>query len=165
LTPERFRELVGEYAGEIARLLPNLRRSYSDIPPPAEVPSNEQRRYLFVSVQEVLARLAAVRPVVMLVDDVHWADGPSLLLLEHIAAALAELPILLVATYMREEVSIADPLHTMLSKLHRRHLVETIAVGDLGESDVERLLAAIGGTAPPRELVHALFEATAGNPF
>jgi class 3 adenylate cyclase len=85
LTPERFRELVGEYAGEIARLLPNLRRSYSDIPPPAEVPSNEERRYLFVSVQEVLARLAAVRPVVMLVDDVHWADGPSLLLLEHIA--------------------------------------------------------------------------------
>jgi class 3 adenylate cyclase/tetratricopeptide (TPR) repeat protein len=165
LAPERFRELVAEDAGEIARLLPNLRRRYSDIPPPAELPSKEERRYLFVTVQEVLARLAAVRPVVILVDDVHWADEPSLLLLEHIAAALSELPILLVATYTQEEVSIADLLHSMLAELHRRRLVETIGVSELGESDVERLLTEIGGSAPPRALVHTLFQATAGNPF
>ena len=118
-----------------------------------------------MTVQEVLARLAAVRPLVVLVDDVHWADEPSLLLLEHIAAALAELPILLVATYTQEEVSIADLLHSMLTKLHRRRLVQTIGVGDLDESHVELLLTEIGGTPPPRALVHALFEATAGNPF
>ena len=165
LPPDRFRELLGEYAGEIARLLPNLRRWYADIPPPAEVPSKEERRYLFVTVQEVLARLAAVRPVVVLVDDLHWADEPSLLFLEHIAAALAELPILVVATYTRDEVSIAGPLHAMLTGLHRRRLVHTIDVHDLGESDVARLLDAIGGTSPPGALVHALFEATAGNPF
>jgi class 3 adenylate cyclase/tetratricopeptide (TPR) repeat protein len=165
LSPESFRDLIGEHAGEIARLLPDLRRRYPDIPPPADVPPDEERRYLFVTVQQVLARLAAIRPVVILLDDVHWADEPTLRLIDSLAAELQELAILIVATYVREEATAASPLHEMLTKLHRRQLVEAIAVGDLGESDVRSLLAAVGESPPPAALVRALYEATKGNPF
>jgi class 3 adenylate cyclase/tetratricopeptide (TPR) repeat protein len=165
LSPETFRDILGEHAGEIARLLPDVRRRYPDIPPPADVPPDVERRFLFVTVQEVLARLAALRPVVILFDDLQWADEPSLRLIDYLAAELRELPILIVATYVREEVLAASPLHEMLTKLHRRQLVESIAVGDLGESDVEHLLAAIGESPPPAALVRALYEATKGNPF
>jgi class 3 adenylate cyclase/tetratricopeptide (TPR) repeat protein len=165
LSPESFRDLIGEHAGEIARLLPDLRRRYPDIPPPADVPPDEERRYLFVTVQQVLARLAAIRPVVILLDDLHWADEPTLRLIDYLAAELQELAILIVATYVREEAPAASPLHEILTKLHRRQLVESIPVGDLGESDVRGLLAVVGEGPPPAALVRALYEATKGNPF
>ena len=165
LSPENFRDLIGEHAGEIARLLPDLRRRYADIPPQAEVPPDEERRYLFATVEQVLARLAAIRPVVILLDDLQWADEPSLRLIDYLAAELQELAILIVATYVSEEVPAGSPLHEMLTKLHRRQLVESISVGDLGESDVRGLLAAVGETPPPAALVRALYEATKGNPF
>ena len=165
LSPENFRDLIGEHAGEIARLLPDLRRRYADIPPQAEVPPDEERRYLFATVEQVLARLAAIRPVVILFDDLQWADEPSLRLIDYLAAELQELAILIVATYVSEEVPAGSPLHEMLTKLHRRQLVESISVGDLGESDVRGLLAAVGETPPPPALVRALYEATKGNPF
>jgi class 3 adenylate cyclase/tetratricopeptide (TPR) repeat protein len=165
LSPESFRDLIGEHAGEIARLLPDLRRRYPDIPPPADVPPDEERRYLFATVQEVLARLAAIRPVVILLDDLHWADEPSLRLIDYLAAELQQLAIVIVATYVSEEALAGSRLHEMLTKLHRRQLVESITVGDLGESDVRGLLAAVGESPPPPALVRALYEATKGNPF
>jgi class 3 adenylate cyclase/tetratricopeptide (TPR) repeat protein len=165
VSPETFRDLIGEHAGEIARLLPDLRRRYRNIPPPVDVPPNEERRYLFVTVQQVLARVAALRPLVILLDDLHWADDPSLRLIDYLAGGLRELPILIVATYLREEALAATPLHEVLTKLHRHQLVESIAVGDLGESDVRLLLTAIGESQPPAALVRVLYEATKGNPF
>ncbi|HEV3134076.1 MAG TPA: AAA family ATPase [Acidimicrobiia bacterium] len=165
LSPEAFRDIIGEHAGEMARLLPNLRRQYPDIPPPAELPGDEERRYLFVTAQEVLARVGAARPVVILVDDLQWADEPSLLLIEYLATKLRELPILIATTYTREEVSASSPLHEMLTKLHRRHLVQSIVVDELGEADVALLLTAVGESPPPPALVQTLYEATRGNPF
>jgi class 3 adenylate cyclase/tetratricopeptide (TPR) repeat protein len=165
LSPESFRDLIGEHAGEIARLLPDLRRRYLDIPPPADVPPDEERRYLFATVQQVLARLAAIRPVVILLDDLHWADEPSFRLIDYLAVELQQLAIVIVATYVSEEAPAGSPLHEMLTKLHRRQLVESLAVADLGESDVRDLLAAVGESPPPPALVRSLYEATRGNPF
>ena len=162
---ERFREAIGEHAGGLARLLPKLRRRYPDIPPPAEIPAHEERRYLFLTVQEVLARLSAVHPMVVLLDDMHWADTPSLLFLEQLATSLPQLPILFVGTYTPEDAPPASPLHTLLTKLHRRQLVHAIPLTDLGEADVEQLLRAVGNHAPTAAVVRTLFEATKGNPF
>jgi class 3 adenylate cyclase/tetratricopeptide (TPR) repeat protein len=162
---ERFREVIGEHAGGLARLLPNLRRRYPDIPPPAEIPAHEERRYLFLTVQEVLARLSAVHPMIVLLDDLHWADTPSLLFLEQLATSLPQLPILFIGTYTPEDAPPASALHTLLTKLHRRKLVHSIPLGDLGEADVEQLLRALSERAPPPAVVRTLFEATKGNAF
>ena len=125
LDAEVFRAVLADAAGEMARLLPHIRQRYPDIPPPAEAPAQEQRRYLFMSVRDVFARLAAIRPLAILLDDLHWADGPTLMFLEHLAGELSGLPILVVVTYRVEMLPSTAPFHATLAKLHQRHLVES----------------------------------------
>ncbi len=138
LTADEFRAVLADSAAQMARLLPHIRQRYADVPPPAEAPTQEQRRYLFMSVRDVFARLAAMRPLMILVDDLHWADGPTLMFLEHLASELSSLPILVVATYRDEMLSSSTTLHTTLAKLHQRHLVDTINIATLSRDDVEQ---------------------------
>jgi class 3 adenylate cyclase/tetratricopeptide (TPR) repeat protein len=165
LTADAFRAVLADAASEMARLLPHIRQRYVDVPRPAEAPAQEQRRYLFMSIRDVLARLSAIRPLMILVDDVHWADGPTLMFLEHLAAELSTLPVLVVLTYRHEELPSATSLHATLTKLHQRHLVETMDLDTLTERDVEHMLIRIGGAGPPASLVQTLHGTTNGNPF
>ena len=161
---EQFRVCLGEDAGAIARLLPVVRRTYEDIPPAADIPAREERRYLFGAVVEVLANLARIRPIVIMLDDVHWADEHSLLLLEFLAARLPDLPIFVAATYTRDE-SVPAALRDTLVRLQRRKLVRSIVLDDFAPADVEALLVTIAGSSPPPDVVDVLYQATQGNPF
>ena len=118
-----------------------------------------------MSVRDVFARLAAIRPLVILLDDLHWADRPSLMFLEHLSEGLSGLPILVIGTYRVEALSSSTPLHATLAKLYQRQVVETIEVGSLGEPDIDHLLTVVGRGSPPAALVRALHETTEGNPF
>jgi class 3 adenylate cyclase/tetratricopeptide (TPR) repeat protein len=165
ISTDQFRVCLGEHAGVIARLLPNLRRVYADIPPAADLPPSEERRYLFTAVQETLAALAAIRPMVVLIDDLHYADARSLLLLEHLATKIGGLPILVGATYTTEDITPTNEMRATLDRLQRRRAVRLFALDDLDEPDVADLLVEIVGSTPPPEVVRALFRATQGNPF
>jgi class 3 adenylate cyclase/tetratricopeptide (TPR) repeat protein len=164
-TPPAFRELIGDAATAVSRLLPDLRRRYNDIPPAPSAPANEERRQLFTAMRDVLERAAATRPLVLLFDDLHLADEPSLLLFEHLAAESPGMPLLLVATYTGEELSPGRLIHRVLAGLHRRRLVESIRVGAFSEDDVDSFMTAITGMRPPPDVVQALYAATAGNAF
>jgi predicted ATPase len=65
---EEFRGLLGEDAGEIARMAPRLRRMFDDIPPPLELPAEQQQRYLFNAVCDFIARIARVAPLVLVAE-------------------------------------------------------------------------------------------------
>ena len=165
MSASAFRVLLGDSAGEMARLLPHLRQRFSDVPPAAEPSSVDTRRYFFTGLQEVLARLAGMRPLVLMLDDLHWADVPTLLFLEHLAADLAELPILVLATYNVEAVSNATPLHATLARLHQRQSVRAITLGPFSRGDLVDLLTEVGASAPPDDLVDAVQSAAEGNAF
>jgi serine/threonine protein kinase len=92
------RATMGDYAPEIASLVPTLRRTYSDIPPIPEVPAGQQRRLVFGAYLEYIQRCAQKLPIVALFDDLHWADDPTLQLLLHVAPHLASMRMLVVAT-------------------------------------------------------------------
>ena len=160
-----LRRMLGDNASEIARLMPELRRRYSDIPEPVELPVEQQRRYLFNSVLEFLGRAGRARPMVMLLDDLHWADESSLLLLEHLAPHLAGLPLLILGTYRDVELDVGKPFEKALARLVRRKLARRIVIKRLPEADVAALLAALGGDDPPARLVSAIHQETDGNPF
>src|SRR5262249_27185108 len=84
LPRESFRYALGEAAPEIAKLMPELRRMYPDIPPPVELPPEQQRRFLFNAYREFVERAARVTPCVALFEDLHWADETTLLLIRHL---------------------------------------------------------------------------------
>jgi len=160
-----LRKMLGSNAAEISRLLPELRTIYPDIPEPADVPPEQQQRHLFKNVLEFLSRGSAEKPMVMLLDDLHWADESSLRLLDYIAARLGELPILMVGTYRDVEADIGKPFARSMSTLVRQRLVERIQVDPFDEASVAGVLSVLGGADPPAALVHAIHEATEGNVF
>jgi TolB-like protein/cytochrome c-type biogenesis protein CcmH/NrfG len=162
---EAVRRMLGDDASEIARLLPELRRRFPDIPPLEELPPEQQQRVLFRAVLEFLRRVSTSSPIVMLLDDVHWADESSLLLLQHLAPRLAGMPILTVGTYRDAEEEMGEAFARTLAKLVRQRLVERLVIQCFDERAVGELLEARGGSAPPLELVRVIHQGTEGNAF
>jgi tetratricopeptide (TPR) repeat protein len=138
---------------------------FPDIPPPLELPPEQSRRLLFNAVSSVLAATSAQTPIVLLLDDLHWADQGTLLLLIHLAHLIAKLPVLMVGTYRDFELTPAKPLAGALDELTRLHLAEQIALGGLDRTAVGQMLRALSGREPPDAVVDVIYTGTEGNPF
>jgi len=164
--PEELRRALGDDAAEFARLVPELHRMLPDVPPPVEVAAEQQRRFTFNSIRDYLSRVSRGRPRLIVVEDLHWADEPTLLLLEHLAERLASIPCLVVATYRDPPIDVSPQLATTLARLagsRRRATLLTLSRHSAGE--VEALLGALGGQAPPPALCAAVQGQTEGNVF
>ena len=164
-SPEAFREFLGDEASEIARLVPKLRRLCPDIPPPLELPPEQERRYLFNSVFDVLARSAADHRTLLVLDDIHWADEPTMRLIAHVAERIAEIPVLMVGLYRDSEVDAGRPLSRTFEELSRRRLARRMCLERLPADGVAQMLTGLAGHAPPPELVEVFYAETDGNPF
>jgi tetratricopeptide (TPR) repeat protein len=163
--PGRLRAALGTSASEIARVVPQLRRMFPDIEEPLDLPPDQQRHYLYTQWREYLERACRNLPLVLLFDDLHWADESSLLLLEHLAGHVARLPFLLLGTYRDVELEVKRPFAKVLERLTRQRLVERIPLRRMPEAEVADLLAQLGGPEPPAPLVRAIYAETEGNPF
>jgi len=162
---EALREALGDSAPEVAKLMPELRRLFPDIPWSPELPPEQERRYLFNGVRDFLARAGNVQPMVLLLDDLHWADDATMLLIQHIAHQINEMPVLLVGTYRDVELDVARPLARALEELLRQRLAHDVALSRLPEAGVGDMMRALSGREPPEPLVHAIYAETEGNPF
>ena len=101
----------------------------------------------------------------LVMDDLHWADEPTLLLLEHMASVLPELRVLGVGTFRDVELEMTRPLAATLERLVRARLVERLAVKRFDSSGVAAMLEALAGKSVPRSIVDVVFDETEGNPF
>ena len=163
--PETLREALGESAPEVAKLMPELRRLFPDIPPPPELPPEQERRYLFNGMRDFLARVGRAQPLLLVLDDLHWADDSTLLLLQHVAQQLQEMPVLIIGTYRDVELDAAHPLARTLEELLRQRLAHDVALKRLPEAGVGQMLRALSAQEPPAPLVQAIYGETEGNPF
>src|ERR1022692_3539940 len=162
---EGFRRSLGDAAPEIAKLMPELRRMYPDIPPAIELPPEQQRRFLFNAFREFLERAAKVTPIVHVFEDLHWADEPTLLLLQHIGQMLSTTPMLAIGTYRDVELEVTRPFAKTLEAMLRQKQATRISLRRLAVDGVEGMLAALSGQTPPPSLARVVFAETEGNPF
>jgi class 3 adenylate cyclase/tetratricopeptide (TPR) repeat protein len=165
MPPELIREDMGDDAAEVARMVPELRRRFPDIPEPLDLPPEQQRRYFFNAVGAFLRRSAARFPLLLVMDDVHWADASTLLLIEQMAEIMPEMRVLGVGTYRDVELDVSRPLATTLEHMVRRRTVERLAVKRFDRSGVSGIIEALAGRTPPDTVVAAIFDETEGNPF
>ncbi len=163
-TPEAFlAEILGAGAPELARLVPRWRRQYPGLPAPLDLPPEQERRYLFACLSEVLVRLAKARPTLILLDDFQWADEPTLLFLGHLAPQLVDTPLLVVATY--RDVEVGRPLAHTFEDLYRRRLAQRLTLGGISADEAGELIGSLTDQVPPPGLINRLYSQTEGNPF
>jgi predicted ATPase len=155
---------MGPNAAEMAQIAPSLRRVFPDIPQPLELPPAQQRRYLFQSFSEALARAARIRPNMYLLEDLHWADESSLALLIHLANRIAQLSVVIVATYRGGYTDDNPALVRTLEELIRMG-VRPQKLGGLSQAAVGQMLHELSQREAPESLVSLIFEESQGYPF
>lgn len=165
MQPAELRALLGPGAAEFLRIMPAWRERFPDLGEPADVPPEQQRRALFNALADLLLRLAARQPLVMMLDDLHWADESSMELLEHVVPLLGQAPVLMLATYRDAVTDMGEPFRRGMATLIRRKEVHRVSLGQLGAADVDELLQRWTGISPPDELSAAIHAGTEGNAF
>ena len=135
------------------------------LPLPALPPAGERMR-LFEAVARCLQGLARPRPVLLILEDLHWASAATIALLEYLARRVPDHAILILATYREEEAALAHPLRDRRRRLQRENRVTHIALGQLTPEAIETLVAQMPALASERgELARRLFLASEGHPL
>ena len=155
---------LGAGAAEVAQLIPEVAEKL-DVEPAKGSDSEEARFRLFDSVTTLMLGAARDRPIVLVLDDLHWADEPSLLLLRFAARELASSGLLILGTYRDVELGRHHPLARMLGEISGIEGSRRIPLKGLSVGAVERYLEMTAGAPAPVGLAEAVQERTDGNPF
>src|SRR5262245_9265197 len=160
---EALAAVLGPGLAHLAQLVPELRHTVPRAAQPTSLDSESARLRLFDTTATFLAHAAAQTPLLIVLDDLHWADLPSLRLLEFVANTLPQTRMLVIGTYREVEASQDPAVATVLGRLARsaRH----IPLWGLSESEVGRFIAIAAGRAAPEAVVQAIHRETDGNPF
>jgi class 3 adenylate cyclase len=156
---------LGVGAAPLARLVPVLRERLPDIPEPAPLQPDEARVRLLDAVVQLLLALAARAPLVLVLDDLHWADGATIALLRHVARFAPQHRLLLLGAYRDVEVGAQHPLWDALGALPRETSYEHLGLSGLNSAEVEQLLEAVADHQVADALVAPIVAETSGNPF
>src|SRR3954451_20291749 len=163
--PVELRAALATSGGELTRLLPDLPGRVGDLPTPVEADADTERHRLHTAVTDLLVGLSA-RPVLLVLEDGHWADASTLLLLRHLARAAGNARVLLLVTFRDTEAAVPEALSQTLADLRRSDDVVRLRLAGLSDDDVDAFLrhAAAGDTGPGQpELARAIGELTGGN--
>ena len=161
-TPASFRADLGNEAAEIARLMPELRRLFPDIPPPLQGSPEQTRRALFNTIVAVIARRALLSPMLLLFEDVHWADEGTLALLAHLAHSITNSPVMVMITYRDDAIDPASQFGQTLNDLLRCGL-EHVSLRGLEQAAVAQMVKDVSGGELPASLVDLIYANTEGN--
>src|SRR5262245_61970315 len=159
---------VRTHRGELTRLVPELARRIPDVPAPQVAEAETERFLLFEAVAGLLAVASQESPIVLVLDDLHWAGAPELLLLKHLVRSAGPLRLLVIGTDRDTDVSRTHPLTAVLADLRKEVGVERFALHGLDDAAMEALVAAVARHALDDALValaHAIRRETEGNPF
>ena len=159
-----LRQRLGQAAPDVAHLLPEVRELYPDLPDPPAMDTEGARFRLFDSTAAFLRNVAAEQPLLIVLDDVHAADASSLLMLEFVAAELADARVLLLAVYRDPELDSGDPIAAALASV-ARHASTRITLSGLHEPEVAVFIEASAHVEPAPSLVSAIAAETEGNPL
>jgi DNA-binding CsgD family transcriptional regulator len=152
--PERTHQLYGR---ELQRFLPD----HSATTERSTDPTGE----LLGALYGLLVNLDEESPLVLVVEDLHWADRSTLDLISYLARELEGIRVLLIGTYRADEMRRSHPLRPVLAELNRLPNVRRLDVEPLGEREITQLLSAISGADLPDRLSAEIVDRAEGNPF
>jgi class 3 adenylate cyclase len=163
-----LRDHVAESGGALLSLVPQLAKRIPEVPATKGAdPDGEQSR-LFSAVAALFAAASAERGLLIVVDDLHWADKATLQLLRHVAGSPQLSRIMVVGTYRDSDLSSTHPLTDTLATLRREAAVERIDLVGLEDFEIVEMMEGVAGHEMDQDgvdLAHAVRRETEGNPF
>ncbi|MFQ6028719.1 MAG: AAA family ATPase, partial [Dehalococcoidia bacterium] len=164
--PEQLQSEMGFGAATIAEIISEVHAKLPGLEPPPVLDSPEQARFrLFDSITTFLKSAAHTQPLMLVLDDLHWADKPSLLLLQFLARQLRDSCLLVVGCYRDVDLSRQHPLAEALGELSRDRLFERVLLRGLSREEVGSFIEVSSSIAPPPGLVEVVHRQTEGNPL
>jgi DNA-binding CsgD family transcriptional regulator len=154
---ERLLDLAGPGREALAGLLPHLGNGSVD--------SSDGRGGLFEVVTVLLERVSAEQPLVLVIEDVHWADSSTRDLLRFMVRAVSSANLLLIFTYRSDDIHRQHPLRPFLAELDRLRNVRRIDVSRLSQREVGQQLAGIIGRVPAPDVIARVYKRSEGIPF
>jgi tetratricopeptide (TPR) repeat protein len=145
-------------------LLPGLAQWAPGLPPPTRAEPNTERWLLFEAAAHFVRSMAAQRPLMLVIDDLHWAEPATLLLLRHLARAGID-GMLMVATVRPTDHVQPDAMAEALADLAREHLLDTVTLGGLNQDEVAALVTDRLHRTPGDDFTQTVRDETGGNPF
>ena len=166
--PELLRADLGSAGGELARLVPDLPARVAGLPFPIAADADTERHRLHTAVTDLLAGAARRQPLLLVLEDAHWADSATLVLLRHLARVTSEARVLVLATFRDTEGDVPPELADALADLRRLDDVVRLHVEALSEEDVAEFMRRAGGDeieCVERDFSRAIRDLTEGNAF
>ncbi|MFN8491534.1 MAG: AAA family ATPase [Caldilineaceae bacterium] len=162
---EQLRAQSETVAPILATILPELTLRFGEIKTGYALPPEQARLRLYEAVGAFLAAIAQAAPLVLILDDLHWADHATLDLLCYVARHQLQTRLFLVGSYREGEVADHSGFQRAMAELTRLRLLTTIPMRPLAETEVQQLaLHILGGPVAPT-VTHRLYQQSEGNPF
>jgi len=162
---DRLQAEMGPGAADIAGIVPDIDAKLPGLPSPPALEPEQARFRLFDSITRFCKTAARSQPLVLILDDLHWADEPSLLLLRFMAQQLQDSCILVVGCYRDVELSRQHPLSNTLAQLSREQGFQRHLLRGLSREETGQLVEAASGIQPGPPVVDTVYAHTDGNPY
>jgi class 3 adenylate cyclase len=166
---EELAPLLGSGAADIAQVVPEVRSHLPDLPEPPIAEPEQARFRLFDAVARLLANASRAKPLIVVLEDLHWADKPSLMLLQFVARSVPEMRVLLVGTVRDAELEDDHPVAELLGDVARARGSSRVRLTGLSRDEAREMIEAIARqkleSPDERGLVRAIFEESNGNPY
>ncbi len=159
--PDVLAAMAPALAKEIYRLVPELGSADLSVAGDASI----TRLHLFDAIDTFLSAVSARRPLLVVVDDLHWADAGTLAIIRHLLRSDRDEPLLVVGTYRDTDVDRTHPLASSLHDLQREPGTVRVSLSGLARDSVGALIADRAGHAASEELVDLVYDETEGNPY
>src|SRR5262249_31034899 len=143
--PEKLRASLGATAPELARLAPEIEATLGPQPRNPELSATEERMRLFDNVVRFLLELANERGLLLVLDDLHWADHGTLAMLHYLLRQTRDSRVLILGAYREAELDRSHPLQKSLVEWNRERLATRLPVGRLGIEGMSSMLAVMFG--------------------
>ncbi|MEA2627897.1 MAG: pilus assembly protein CpaF [Chloroflexota bacterium] len=160
-----LQDAVGENGPLLAQLVPALRQKVRGMPAAPEIEPDTMRERLFHAIFDFLVGCQGAKPLLVVVDDLQWADEASMLLLRDLAERLGGSRMVIAGTYWESELDSGRPFTSVVSRLLRRRRAQRVGLGRLSDREVEKMVAVMAETPVTPVQLLGIQAATEGNPL
>lgn len=162
---EQLISAMGPGASELSLVVPEVRERFPGLDPPSDLGPQHARFRLVESISTFFKRAAQARPLLLVLDNLHWADQPSLQSLETLSQELPGTRLLVLGTYRDDELARRHPLRRTLGNLTREPSFRRVILRGLGAAEVTRFIRQASSVIPSSGLAQAVHDLTEGNPL